>query len=559
MRIVFRHLEGSKKGKEEAFEKSRIRAGRDPSNDLAFDPFRDRDASGFHAEIYFEDSGWWVKDLGSTNGTFVNDERADVRKIGRDDVVSFGKHGPRVAVNWTDGADAAQAAAPGVLPAREGVENVGTNTMRLMVRQAMEKARGKGGVAGGTMFLREMVRQTVVETTARQKKTMAVLAVLLASAAVIIGIQFYFSWRSQKQHEEEIEQHLRGIRDREENLLRQKSDLLATLETSLREQEKEYIRRRDEQAADLDAEVEKYRKELDEARRISEGDREKIARLERLLSRMTGAETLFKSIQKKYDPSIVLIYSEFKVRNDKGEERLIGGFGTGFIVTDEGHIITNKHVVEPWKFPQFAFRMKENGETLAAGDPFIAAWLAGKQVYTVEGGKTLLNLSSGYDSRGGKNLKLVRTAPDVMRWVTPPEGEKTAVEKVWAHEPADNNDLALLKITDKSKVFVPLPLMSEDDFGKLEKLDRVMVLGFPRGGSILERGVAETSPALGHIRKVERTIHISAPITQGNSGGPVFAQTGEVVGISTRMIKDVETYGLCIPVSDARKLIADGK
>jgi len=278
-----------------------------------------------------------------------------------------------------------------------------------------------------------------------------------------------------------------------------------------------------------------------------------------MLSRMTGAETLFKAIQQKYDPSIVLIYTEFKVRDKKNEERLIGGFGTGFIVSEDGLVVTNKHVVQPWKFPQIAFKLQENGETAAGGEAMMAAWCAGSQVYVEEGGKTLLNLSAGYENLQAKKLKLVRTAPDNMRWVIRGEGEHEQGEKVWAHEPADNNDLALLKITDESRKFVPLPLMGAEDFSRLEKLDRVMVLGFPRGGSILERGKAETSPALGHVRKIEQTIHISAPITQGNSGGPVFAQTGEVIGISTRMIKDVETYGLCIPVSEARKLIQDSR
>jgi pSer/pThr/pTyr-binding forkhead associated (FHA) protein len=34
-------------------------------------------ASGRHARVFPHEGGWWVEDLGSTNGTFVDDERID--------------------------------------------------------------------------------------------------------------------------------------------------------------------------------------------------------------------------------------------------------------------------------------------------------------------------------------------------------------------------------------------------------------------------------------------------------------------------------------------------
>lgn len=46
--------------------------GRDPGNDVVL---RDDFASVRHAVVSQDGNGWWVEDVGSTNGTFVNGDR----------------------------------------------------------------------------------------------------------------------------------------------------------------------------------------------------------------------------------------------------------------------------------------------------------------------------------------------------------------------------------------------------------------------------------------------------------------------------------------------------
>ena len=80
----------------------------------------------------------------------------------------------------------------------------------------------------------------------------------------------------------------------------------------------------------------------------------------------------------------------------------------------------------------------------------------------------------------------------------------------------------------------------------VEKLDPVMVLGFPSGPAILESGKAESSPSRGDVRKVEDTIYVTAPIVPGNSGGPVLDRDGVVIAIATRTAQGEATLGSCI-------------
>src|SRR5690348_7616645 len=67
--------------------------GRAPTCDL---PVFDPTISRRHAELRSIDSTLHLRDLGSSNGTFVNGEKVDDATAAPDDLVSFGKVGFRV-------------------------------------------------------------------------------------------------------------------------------------------------------------------------------------------------------------------------------------------------------------------------------------------------------------------------------------------------------------------------------------------------------------------------------------------------------------------------------
>jgi pSer/pThr/pTyr-binding forkhead associated (FHA) protein len=100
--LRIRHLSGSKSGNEEVFDADAIRIGREPSNDVAFDPYKDKVVSGRHAEISHDGSKWIVRDLGSSNGTYVGDERISIRALHSGDHVQLGRGGPKIEIRFTE-------------------------------------------------------------------------------------------------------------------------------------------------------------------------------------------------------------------------------------------------------------------------------------------------------------------------------------------------------------------------------------------------------------------------------------------------------------------------
>jgi S1-C subfamily serine protease len=142
----------------------------------------------------------------------------------------------------------------------------------------------------------------------------------------------------------------------------------------------------------------------------------------------------------------------------------VSGFGTGFVVSASGHIVTNNHVIE-----------------------------------------------------GCSELKGNLT------------GEATMVLRVVSADA--NNDLALLQApsTATFKEFARIrdrPIRSGDS---------VVAIGFPFHGLLTSDFTVTTGivSSLSGMRNDSRFLQISAPVQPGNSGGPLFDTTGQVIGVVT--------------------------
>ncbi|MEZ4587365.1 MAG: FHA domain-containing protein [Gemmatimonadales bacterium] len=99
----FRYLEGQNAGSVRVPAADFATIGRHPASDVPFDPAADLRVSIRHAAVFKQGGGYLVRDLGSTNGTYLNGERVrgDV-PIDVGDVIQLGPDGPSIEFGLTE-------------------------------------------------------------------------------------------------------------------------------------------------------------------------------------------------------------------------------------------------------------------------------------------------------------------------------------------------------------------------------------------------------------------------------------------------------------------------
>ena len=165
------------------------------------------------------------------------------------------------------------------------------------------------------------------------------------------------------------------------------------------------------------------------------------------------------------------------------------GMGSGFIISDDGHLITNYHVVE-----------KEL-----------------KVIVTVFHKK-----KQGYEKRQLKKVKILALNP--LR------------------------DLALLKLDKKELGDFELKHVVIAEKPTVRVGDLMFAIGNPLGleRTVTQGIVSSTTRTLGHLRFIQT----DASINPGNSGGPMFNARGEVVGVVCAGYSFFSGLAFGIPATD---------
>jgi S1-C subfamily serine protease len=215
-------------------------------------------------------------------------------------------------------------------------------------------------------------------------------------------------------------------------------------------------------------------------------------------------------IYKQRAAGVVTIYSFFP---DSGSDSTRAGQGSGFVVSLDGLILTNAHVIT------------------TAGDTTSNLAAAAREVY--------VQFQDGD-----------RTKAKIVGWDL-------------------FDDVGLLRVDAKAHALAPVPL---GDSSRVVVGQPVAAIGSPFGNTnSLSVGVVSATrrsiPALTVTNyDLIDAIQTDAPINHGNSGGPLFDAHGRVIGINAQIRSSAGTgfegVGFAVPINSAkrsmRQLLATG-
>jgi serine protease Do len=110
------------------------------------------------------------------------------------------------------------------------------------------------------------------------------------------------------------------------------------------------------------------------------------------------------------------------------------------------------------------------------------------------------------------------------------------------------HDLVIMRIEAKN-----LPTITLGDSDKMRPGDPVVAIGHPLG---LEDTVSNgLVSALREVDEELKVLQISAPIAPGSSGGPLFNERGEVIGVATAIINGGQNINIGVPSNYVKALL----
>ncbi|MBI3629491.1 MAG: FHA domain-containing protein, partial [Candidatus Rokubacteria bacterium] len=341
VRTTVVHLSGSKRGRRDTFRRPLIRIGTAPDCTLRFSAREDQAVSPHHAQIRFENCAFLLTDLGGAAGTFVNGLQVTEVILQDGDLIEVGQGGPRLRFRVQPG------------------ELARCTPFRVILSDSRALARTDraGRLAGATTFLTSLAWGVLQEASWTVKGVGLAVALLLVVFLVGVPVALYTGQRSTARAVTEVATRLQGERVRRADLERRVADSRHVIVGTRGE------------LTDLAAtlRVEQQRQKADRER--IEGKLRAVEAAggagERIIRSYAGGIALLQGAVTFEDPSgqpLRYLAADAKghpLRDPLGRAPVsVGGngpvvksmfFGTAFLVSREGTMLTNRHVIEPWR------------------------------------------------------------------------------------------------------------------------------------------------------------------------------------------------------------------
>ncbi|MFX3622747.1 MAG: S1C family serine protease [Ectobacillus sp.] len=230
---------------------------------------------------------------------------------------------------------------------------------------------------------------------------------------------------------------------------------------------------------------------------------------------------------------------------NKGQT-IIGGSGSGAIVSSDGHIITNAHVID--------LSRKTDQELANEALEYLAYDVA-----------SYFNVSpeTAYDYLlSAVTWKAVTRIQKVYL----PNGEAyNSTVKAFGAPVGEGEDVAVLKISATN-----LPILTLGNSNMIQLQDNIWVIGFPAAADsdlLSQESQLVSSITSGQVSAIDKkaaegtpVIQIDAAVTHGNSGGPVVNEQGEIIGLltfrgDTVYGNEIQGFSFAIPSTTVQKFM----
>jgi len=404
--------------------------------------------------------------------------------------------------------------------------------------------------------------QQVVTAVNQERRTLRVGGVASVTVLIAAGLVFFFFYRrAQEQNtrvyaaitrlqtgvltqQQLVERSRRALEDRDRGpspagdpqtfqLQKKSEDLRAQIKTSKTED----VSVLQGQLAAVESRLQKIETDGKFAERIIQTYEPSVCLIHVVLAfreHNTGLRLRYAGVTSSGEPATDEHSNPLVGLTGDGPEVHLDVFGTGFLVSDAGRILTNHHVAEPWWQNEDLKEMLNQGvepmiAEMTAYFPGIANGIpvntekisSGADVAVVKGNISGLGIKQVALADGRRSV--VSGGPVVLL------GYPTALDAILARAGAET----LQSIANATK---------GDPKQVMEELAR--------------RNLIRPITTQGHIGDVlPDKIVYDAQTTSGGSGGPLFNGEGKVIGINFAMVREFGGSNFAIPVGYGKSLL----